>query len=102
MDLNHTYGWELASALPEAELEGLLAEKINTLIQEDFGSLVQLLYRIDVREDKLRRMLEEHNGQDAGKLIARLIVERQWQKIESRREYRRPDIEPSDDEAERW
>ncbi len=92
-DLNRTYSWDLAPAEPERTspedaLEAQLAEKINTLIQRDFGALVQLLYRIDVPEQKLRRMLETNNGQDAGRLIARLIMERQWQKIESRRQYR--------------
>ena len=68
--------------------EGELADKINALIQQDFGALVQLLYRIDVSEDKLRRMLADNSGEDAGRLIARLIMERQRQKLESRRQYR--------------
>lgn len=84
---------------PEDALETQLAEKINTLIQRDFGALVQLLYRIDVPEQKLRRMLEANSGEDAGRLIARLIMERQWQKIESRRKYK-DGFSPS--EEERW
>ena len=96
VDLNRVLGWELT----ESELEAQLAEKINGLIQRDFGALVQLLYRVDVREDKLRRVLEENPGEDAGRLIARLIIERQWQKIESRRQYRRD--EDADTGEERW
>ncbi|HWB93364.1 MAG TPA: hypothetical protein VG605_15995 [Puia sp.] len=80
--------------------EGELAEKINALIQNDFGALVQLLYRIDVSEDKLRRMLADNSGEDAGRLIARLIIERQRQKIENRRKYRRDD--DIDTGVERW
>jgi hypothetical protein len=94
---------------PEDALETQLAEKINTLIQDDFGALVQLLYRIDVPEQKLRRMLEANNGEDAGRLIARLIMERQWQKIESRRQYRQDNAdhdadasENADTREERW
>jgi hypothetical protein len=118
-DLNRAYSWDLAPAEPERRLteassaagaspedalETQLAEKINTLIQRDFGALVQLLYRIDVPEQKLRRMLETNDGQDAGRLIARLIMERQWQKIETRQRYRRdPDAgENADTGAERW
>ena len=96
------HGWELAPPLTEAELETQLAEKIDRLIREDFGALVQLLYRIDVGEEKLRRMLAAHTGEDAGKLIARLILERQWQKIETRRNYRRPESGTADDAVERW
>jgi hypothetical protein len=33
-------------------------------------------------------MLNENSGEDAGKVIAALILERQWQKIETRRKYR--------------
>jgi hypothetical protein len=66
-------------------LQVILAEKINTMINHDFGTLVQLLYRIDVNETKLRRLLEGNVRQDAGMIIAALIIERQWQKIESRR-----------------
>jgi hypothetical protein len=99
VDLNRVYGWELM----ENDLETQLAEKINALIQRDFGALVQLLYRVDVPEQKLRRMLDENNGEDAGRLIARLIMERQWQKIESRRRYRRDNTGgDTDTGVERW
>ena len=116
-DLNRIYGWELAPATPEAAapengvlegswsetvLEIQLADKINILIQRDFGALVQLLYRIDVPEQKLRRMLDDNNGEDAGRLIARLIMERQWQKIESRRKYRQDGAANDETGAERW
>lgn len=101
-DLNRVYGWELESgSLAENELETVLAEKINVLIQRDFGALVQLLYRIDVAETRLRAMLDNNKGEDAGRLIARLIMERQWQKIESRRRYRQDDAAGAGDE-ERW
>ena len=95
-DLNRVYGWELA----EDALETQLAEKINVLIQHDFGALVELLYRIDVPEQKLRRMLDDNSGEDAGRLIARLIMERQWQKIESRRRYQRDAGDGADDADE--
>lgn len=80
--------------------ESELADKINALISQDFGALVQLLYRIDVSEDKLRRMLADNSGEDAGRLIARLIMERQRQKMESRRKYRSDDN--NDTGVERW
>ena len=87
-DLNRSYELQLAEQLSAAELEGLLAEKVNRLIREDFGALVQLLYRIDVNEARLREVLKVNAGEDSGKIIARLIMERQWQKIETRRKYR--------------
>src|ERR1700744_1710711 len=101
-DLNRAYGLDLGDAATTAVLEALLAEKINALIQNDFGVLVQLLYRIDVNEKKLRELLEENVGEDAGRLIARLIMQRQWQKIESRCQYRSDKKGDAPDEEERW
>lgn len=58
--------------LSSSELETL----INDLIKEDFSKLVQLLYRIDVSEEKLKNLLKEHPNEDAGKLIAQIVIER--------------------------
>jgi hypothetical protein len=99
IDLKNVFGWELTAD----ELELQLAAKIDALIQRDFGALVQLLYRIDVSEARLRGMLDDNTGEDTGRIIARLIIERQWQKIESRRRYRRDDAgSDADTGVERW
>jgi len=37
---------------------------------------VQLLYRIDVSEAKLKYILQAHPNEDAGKLIAAVVIER--------------------------
>ena len=58
--------------LSSLELETM----INDLIKEDFSKLVQLLYRIDVSEAKLKNVLKEHPNEDAGKLIAQVVIER--------------------------
>ena len=88
-DLHTAYGLDLQEAPTMDALETLLAEKINDMINKDFNALVQLLYRIDVNEAKLRRVLRDNQASDSGRLIARLILERQWQKILTRREYGR-------------
>jgi len=53
-----------------------LEEAINELIKNDFSKLVQILYRIDVSEEKLNNILNSNPNEDAGKLIAHVIVER--------------------------
>ncbi len=53
-----------------------LETMINDLIKEDFSKLVQLLYRIDVSEVKLKNVLKEHPNEDAGKLMAKIVIER--------------------------
>jgi len=53
-----------------------LENTINELIKNDFSKLVQLLYRIDVSEAKLKNILQTHPNEDAGKLIAQVVLER--------------------------
>ena len=63
-----------------SELEHLgpsdLMAYINDCIQHDFNKLVQLLYRIDVSEEKLKYILQLNPNEDAAKLIAAVIIER--------------------------
>jgi hypothetical protein len=87
-DLNNSYGLDLPETATIEMLEEVLAEWINTMITADFNRLISLLYRVDVSETKLKQLLRENAGTDAGLLIARLVLERQWQKIETRRKYR--------------
>ena len=75
----------------------ILADKINELVNNDFQKLVSILYRVDVSESKLKNLLKENPGTDAGLIIADLMIERQEQKIKSRREYKRNE-NISDDE----
>jgi hypothetical protein len=99
-DLNRVYEMELSDRLRLDQVEALLAEKITTMINGDFSALVQLLYRVDVDESRLRLLLRENKAADAGTLIARLILERLWQKILTRREYNSRNETPGDEE--RW
>lgn len=62
----------------------LISSEVNRLILEDFNSLVNILYRLDINEDKLRQALREKSN-DAGDIIARMIMERQEQKAASRK-----------------
>lgn len=90
-ELNKTQGWELAEKLTAAEVENLLTAKLNGMIRDDFSGLVQLLYRIDIEEARLRYLLQLHKGEDAGRIIARLIIDRLLKKIETRRQFRKED-----------
>ena len=84
----------------EHDLLQLLADKINYLIVHDFNKLISILYRADISEKKLNAILEENKNEDAGQLIAMLFLERQTQKIRSRREHRRDDNDIA--EEDRW
>ena len=77
-----------------------LAAHIHFLINNDFEKLVSILYRLDVNEKKLKVLLEEKNTDDAGLLIADAIIERQLQKIISRKKF--SDFNKDIPEEEKW
>ena len=58
-----------------------IIKKINAWINDDFEHLLNLLYRIDVHEEKIRQLLKTHPEENAAEIIADLIIERQRQKI---------------------
>ena len=62
----------------------LIINRINELLQQDFHALVNILYRIDISEEKLKSLLKSQPGTDAAVLITRLIIERQKEKLRSR------------------
>ena len=82
--------FQLPIAINEMQdAENFLAEKINALIKDDFNLLIQILYRIDVNETRLKQVLKDNPNEDAGKIIAALLIERQLQKINTREQFKR-------------
>lgn len=77
-----------------------LVAYVNELITRDFNQLVSLLYRLDISEKKLKQTLADHPDQNAGELIAKLIVDRQEEKKKSREAFKQKDWENS--EEEKW
>ena len=57
-----------------AALKNILADKINDLINHDFNQLIQILYRIDVSEKKLKITLQENKNEDALKFINQSLI----------------------------
>ena len=78
----------LDSAAILAELRERLAEKITGLLDRDRYRLMSILYRIDVREDRVKAALAAPEPGQIPFLLADLIIERQLQKIRIRRKYR--------------
>ena len=77
---------------PDQTLEktsGDLALFVNDLINNDFEKLVQLLYRVDVQEAKLKKILKENPGKDAGNMIAGMIIDRQAEKLRTREAFKK-------------
>lgn len=90
----------LTTTTSTSEIRRQLSVAINEMILSDFDKLVMLLYRLDINETKLRKILHENPSNDAGNIIADLIIERQLQKIKSRQQFSQRDNNIS--EEEKW
>jgi hypothetical protein len=85
------------TALQKLEMEERLIEYINHLLLYDFNKLVQILYRVDVDEKKLKELLQQNADTDAAVIIADLLIQRQEEKIKTKEAFK-PDDKISDDE----
>jgi hypothetical protein len=86
--------------LPLVKREALrqqLADAVNYLLGNDFSRLVQVLYRVDVSEPRLKRLLQEQPNTDAAVLIAELLIQRQEEKIKTRQAFRSGEDIPEDE-----
>lgn len=69
------------------ELEARLTQLISYLLDKDFNRLINAMYRIDISEEKFKAALNAPNPEDVAPTIARLIIQRELQKIEIRKKY---------------
>ena len=65
-----------------------LANVIDNLIEEDFYALIQVLYRLDIDEKLLKQTLHDNKEEDAGLMIADMIIQRQIQKEAFKKQFR--------------
>jgi hypothetical protein len=82
------------------EQVNILVDAVNQLLLHNFDRLIAILYRVDVDELKLKRLLKEQAEEDAARIIVMLLIQRQEQKIRTREEFRTPPENPDDDD--RW
>ena len=76
-----------------------LAALVQELINHDFYALIQFLYRVDVEEGKIKKLLAENAGGDSSLLIADLLLQRTAEKRAAREAFRQRGEIPDD---EKW
>ena len=64
-----------------------LTEEVAHLMEYDFERLLYILYRIDVSEQKVKLATAESGLNEAPRKIAELIIQRQIEKVKTRKEY---------------
>jgi hypothetical protein len=78
--------WDITTrdVVSEEAILKQLADKIVQVLERGPETFFQLMYRLDVSEKKLTAILNEA---DVANKIARLVYDRQWQKIRARRAF---------------
>ena len=79
--LGQDWDLQLPDSLSEEAILRLLADRIVTVLERGPETFFQLMYRLDIAEKKLNAVMQED---DVPTKIARLIYDRQLQKIQSR------------------
>jgi len=70
------------------ELMEQLTPAIEYMLSSNGTKLMQVLYRIDIAEEKLKVAIERFTDLSFAQVIARLIIEREMQKVLTRRIYK--------------
>jgi hypothetical protein len=65
-----------------------LTEVIDHLLNTDFEKLCNAMYRLDVSEHKFHKVLTEKSKEEVAPALADLVIEREWQKVRTRRLYK--------------
>lgn len=87
------FGLEEDTEIEEANiafdwLENYLTKQVNYLLDHDFSRLLNALYRIDISESRTKELLQLSDADDISRNIARAIIEREMQKVKTRKQFR--------------
>jgi len=79
--------FDIAENLSENQLREVMIDAFAYLIDNDFPKLVQILYKADVDQYKLKELLETVEGSSSAEVIADAYIARQKAKIETWKKY---------------
>ena len=80
---------ESATSISDMDLfKAELAIKVNHLLNNNFAGLIQILYRIDIDEKKLKASLESRKEEPAGDVIADTMIQRVANTIAAKKEFK--------------
>ncbi|PWS29397.1 hypothetical protein DHW03_06155 [Pedobacter yonginense] len=79
--------FDIQADLSEERLRQAIIDVFADLVDHDFSKLIQILYKADVDQYKLKALLETSEGRSSAEVIADAYIERQLAKIETWRKY---------------
>jgi len=74
------------------EFKTFLTDRLAFLLDNKYDSLINILYRIDVPEDKLNELFAKRNRDYIPEALANLIIERSLQKVRFRQKYKKGEL----------
>jgi hypothetical protein len=86
------------SLIPVCDFETLedfkayLTDRLAFLLDNKYDTLINILYRIDVPEDKLSWLFAKQNRDYIPAALADLIIQRSLQKVKFRQKYKRGEL----------
>lgn len=84
--IGQDWGLQLSDEISEADLLQKLSDRVAVLVGQGAEAFFQLMYRLDISERKLNDAI---GAPDVAERIARLIYDRQLQKVRSRALFRK-------------
>ncbi len=97
--LKAEWGLDINNLVSEETILQMLADRIAKLTAQGPESFYQLMYRLDISEKKLNYVIGD---KDVATKIAKLIYDRQLEKIKSRREHKTERTQFNDDPELNW
>lgn len=84
--------WINTSDVSYVHLEDMVADQVAFFLEKKPETLFSLLYRLDVSESKVKEVMNSNATIPKNIQIARLIIKRQTQRIETKRSIKVPRI----------
>ena len=79
--------FDIPDDLSENQIRDTMVDAFAYLIDNDFPKLIQILYKADVDQYKLKELLETVEGSSSAEVIADAYIARQMAKIETWKKY---------------
>ncbi|WP_316815360.1 hypothetical protein [Pedobacter nyackensis] len=81
--------FEVDDILSEEALRARLIEAFAYLLDNNISKMMNILYRTDVNEEKLKALLISNSNLPSAEVIADAYISRQKEKVETRKKYSR-------------
>lgn len=73
------------------QLRAALCKRLAELLEDDFGGLVNAMYRLDIAESRFKEALSGGTTMQIASRLADIVLERELKRLETRRKYSNPD-----------